>query len=230
VATVLAWAGGALFAVSLCYLAYFYASVLGEPAPAVARPLWSAALVNVTLFGLFAGHHSLFARDAVKRWLVRIIPSHLERSWYVWIASVLLLAVLLVWQLVDGLVYRIDGNARWLFYAAQFAGLYLTVGAARALDPLELAGIRQAAHQPSATVFRTDGPFGLVRHPIYLGWILIVFGAPTMTINRMMFAVISAAYLIAAIPWEESSLVAAFGERYRAYQARVRWRLIPGIW
>jgi protein-S-isoprenylcysteine O-methyltransferase Ste14 len=219
-----------LFAISLTYTAYFYVWLLGDAAPAAAQPLWPAVATNVALFGLFAGHHSLFARDAIKRRVAHVIPAHLERSIYVWIASLLFVGVLLAWQLVEGMVYRVDGAARWILYAVQLTGVYLTVRAARAIDPLELAGIRQAAASPSPMVFRTDGPFGFVRHPIYLGWILIAFGAPTMTANRMIFAVISAGYLVAAIPWEESSLVSAFGERYRTYRAEVRWRLIPGLW
>ena len=51
-----------------------------------------------------------------------------------------------------------------------------------------------------------------------------------MTANRLLFAVVSSAYLILAIPWEERSLVAAHGDPYRAYQRAVRWRVIPGIW
>jgi len=58
----------------------------------------------------------------------------------------------------------------------------------------------------------------------------LVFGAPTMTTNRFVFATISSFYLILAIPWEERSLVAAHGDRYRAYQQTVRWRVVPGIW
>ena len=69
-----------------------------------------------------------------------------------------------------------------------------------------------------------------VRHPIYLGWILIVFGSPLMTMSRLLFATISSAYLIVAIPWEERSLVEAFGDRYRTYQKQVRWRLLPWLW
>jgi protein-S-isoprenylcysteine O-methyltransferase Ste14 len=230
VTSVIAWAGGALFAASLSYAVYFYVWVLGDPTPVAARPVWAAALLNFGLFGGFALHHSLFARDPIKRWLVRVIPARIERSSYVWSASLLLLAVLLSWQLVEGMVYRIDGGARWLLYGVQLAGAHLTMRAAGAIDALTLAGIRQAVRQTRPVDFRTDGPFALVRHPIYLGWILIAFGAPTMTVNRMMFAAISSLYLIVAIPWEETSLAAAFGERYRAYQATVRWRLIPGIW
>ena len=66
-----------------------------------------------------------------------------------------------------------------------------------------------------------------MRHPIYLGWVLMVFATPEMTTSRLLFAVISTAYLIAAIPLEEASLVDTFGEKYRAYQRQMRWRLLP---
>ena len=88
----------------------------------------------------------------------------------------------------------------------------------------------EGAQNTKEVVFRTNGPFGIVRHPIYLGWILMVFGAPTMTTDRLVFAVISSLYLVLAIPWEERSLVAVFGDRYRTYQDTVRWRILPWVW
>ncbi len=227
---ILAWTGGALFAASLAYTVYFYTFVLDNPAPVNARPWMAAGLVNLLLFGLFALHHSVFARAPLKRWVERMMPAPMERSFYVWVASALLIATWIGWQLTAGLVYAIEGPLRWAFYALQLAGVHLTLRSAGMLDALELAGIRQLQPRPRPTVFRTDGPFGLVRHPIYLGWLLMTFGTPLMTVNRLLFATITSAYLILAIPWEERSLVAAFGDRYRAYQARVRWRLVPGLW
>ena len=61
--------------------------------------------------------------------------------------------------------------------------------------------------------FSATGPFAIVRHPIYLGWLLIVFATPVMTMSQLLFAVTSTIYLIAAIPFEEASLVEAFGEK-----------------
>ena len=229
-ARALAWIGGAIFVASLAYTFYFYALVLGDPAPFNDSPPAIALAINLILFGVFAAHHSVFAREGPKRLVERLVPARMERSFYVWVASLLLIAVWMMWRLVPGLVYEVEGIARWPLYVLQLAGVHLTVRAAGLLDSLELAGIRQLQNRPRETVFRTDGPFGLVRHPIYLGWILMTFAAPTMTNNRLMFAVITSAYLILAIPWEEKSLVAAFGDRYRAYQSIVRWRLIPGIW
>jgi protein-S-isoprenylcysteine O-methyltransferase Ste14 len=79
-------------------------------------------------------------------------------------------------------------------------------------------------------MMQTDGAYRLVRHPIYFGWVLMVFGAPAMTASRLLFAAISTLYLIVAIPFEERSLTKEFGAAYRDYQRRVRWRLIPGVW
>jgi protein-S-isoprenylcysteine O-methyltransferase Ste14 len=246
VARIMAWLGGIAFVASLAYTSYFYAVVLGRPSADGTAELPRAVAANVALFTVFAMHHSVFAREPVKRWIARRIPAQMERSFYVWLASALLIAVCLLWQRVPGIVVEITGPLRWMFYAVQLVGLALIWRAADALDPLELAGIRQVSgirgqvsgvrYQVSGTeatkevVFRTTGPFGFVRHPIYLGWILMVFAAPVMTIDRVLFAVISSLYLVLAIPWEEKSLVAAFGDRYRGYQSTVRWRLIPGIW
>ena len=87
------------------------------------------------------------------------------------------------------------------------------------IDAFELAGIRQLNAQrlptPNAHAleFKTTGPYGLVRHPIYLGWFLIVFAVGTMTMTRFVFAVVSCAYILVAIPFEERSIRASSGER-----------------
>jgi protein-S-isoprenylcysteine O-methyltransferase Ste14 len=231
VARVLAWTGGVLFVVSLLYTAYFYGVVLADATPPFATAPSVAVAVNLVLFGIFAAHHSVFARGVTKHWVERVVPARMERSFYVWVASLLLIAVWLAWRLAEGLLYDVDSAWKWPLYAVQLAGVYLTVRAAGFLDCLELAGIRQLQPTPARdAVFRTDGPFGLVRHPIYLGWILMTLATPTMTLNRLIFAGITTAYLVVAIPWEERSLVSAFGDRYRKYQSLVKWRLVPGLW
>ena len=93
----------------------------------------------------------------------------------------------------------------------------------------ELAGVRQP-DRTKPVEFKADGPFGIVRHPIYLGWILMVFATPAMTTSQLLFAIVSTLYLIIAIPYEERSLVDAFGDKYRDYQRQMKWRLIPLVW
>jgi protein-S-isoprenylcysteine O-methyltransferase Ste14 len=107
------------------------------------------------------------------------------------------------------------------------AGLLLIAASVGVIDGLELAGIRS---NPRPSALQARGPYRLVRHPLYLGWMLAVFGAATMTFDRLVFAVITTLYLVVAVPWEERSLERAFGEAYTRYKARVRWRMVPFVY
>ena len=224
-----AWAGGVLFAVALSWC--FGAILFGMPQDRSANDSALTRLViNLALFAIFAGHHSVFARTAIKRLVTTYVPPELERSLYVWIASLLLIAVCVLWRPLPGVAYAHHGELAAVHWTIVLAGFSLTFRSAGVLDPLELAGIRQAAGETRAPVFKIVGPYHVVRHPIYFGWLLIVFGVPEMTWTRFEFALVSSAYLVLAIPIEERSLVDAYGDTYRAYQRRVRWRLVPWIW
>ena len=78
--------------------------------------------------------------------------------------------------------------------------------------------------------FKTNGPYGWMRHPIYTGWFLMVLAASPMTMTRLVFALVSCAYLVAAIPFEERSLREASSGGYDRYIGQVRWKLIPGLY
>jgi protein-S-isoprenylcysteine O-methyltransferase Ste14 len=129
---------------------------------------------------------------------------------------------------IPGVVWQTRGPGFFL-YILQAFGVILTIAAARIVGIWELAGVRQP-DLAKPIEFRAEGPFSIVRHPIYLGWVLMVFATPVMTTSRLLFAVISTAYLIAAIPFEERSLVEHFPQQYGAYQQQMRWRLIPYLW
>jgi methanethiol S-methyltransferase len=146
----------------------------------------------------------------------------------VWIASLLWFAVVAAWQPLGGLVFEQTGTvARAAHAAVQVAGLLLIAASVAAIDALELAGIR-AGRRPAA--LQAHGAYRLVRHPLYLGWMLAVFGAATMTFDRLVFAGLTTIYLIVAIPWEERSLERAFGDEYERYKLRVRCRMIPFVY
>lgn len=221
------WSGALLFVLSLLSFAVVYGWRLRTPAP-TSDDAMRDAIANVVLFTVFALHHSIMARTGAKAWITRHLPPGLERSVYVWIASALFLAVCWMWQPLPGMIWETRGPGLAL-YVAQAFGVALTLAAARIVGVWELAGVKQ----PDLTrpiEFTADGPFAIVRHPIYLGWVLMVFATPVMTTARLLFAVVSTLYLIAAIPFEERSLLEAFPEKYGAYQKQMRWRLIPLIW
>ncbi len=227
--TAFVWIGAVVFALSLGSFALVFGIRLDTPAPATVEPAWPIIGFNVVLFTVFALHHSLMARTGAKAWLTRTVPAELARSLYVWIASLLFLAVCWLWQPLPGVAWTLDGPWLWVSRILVVTGISMTGRAAAAIGVWELAGVRVAP--PARPVeFTATGLFGFVRHPIYLAWILMVFSVAHMTHSRLLFAAISTAYLIVAIPWEEASLMAAHGEKYRAYQRQVRSRLLPGIW
>jgi protein-S-isoprenylcysteine O-methyltransferase Ste14 len=237
--TAFAWGGALLFFVSLSFFLYSYAVTFGEilVLPPEGRSYGTqgdravlATAIDVALFSLFALHHSVFARERVRAWVARVVPPPLERSWYVWVASALFIAVCSGWQPVPGLAWRLDGVWRWGAFAIQAAGIWLSVHSAAIIDIFELAGVRQLSRRDDLMEFKTSGPYGWVRHPIYSGWFLMVFGAPTMTMTRLVFAVVSSAYLLIAIPFEERSIRRAAAGGYDAYAKEVRWKLIPGVY
>jgi methanethiol S-methyltransferase len=232
-----AWLGGGVFVASLAVCAWWYFVALGRVAQdvggaqgaGVASGFSPAILFNTLLLTIFALHHSLFAREAIKRRL-SMIPAHLIRTVYVWVASLLLLAVIAFWRPIGGSLYAARGPLALALVVVEMIGLWLIARAVQGIDALELAGIRAAARERPPDPLQTGGPYRIVRHPLYLGWMLLLFGVPHMTGDRLLFAAVTSLYLVIAIPLEERSLVQSFGDEYRRYRSRVRWRVIPFVY
>jgi methanethiol S-methyltransferase len=232
VARATAWLGGGMFVAALGYCAWSFAFRFGPEAAAdisTGGPL-RALFINTLLFTVFALHHSLMARAGARRWAARVVLPPLERSLYVWIASLLFIFTCAAWQPIPIVLYDVAWPWRGACVVTQLWGLWLTARSARLIDPLELAGIRQVQGGVRPGALEARGPYCLVRHPIYLGWALLTLGTPVMTGTRLSFAAISTTYLLVAIPFEERSLEDAFGQEYRAYRRRVRWRMLPGLY
>ena len=220
------WLGGALFVASLAVCAWRFLISWSNSA-ATLEAQWPSLVADAVLFGVFAAHHSLFAREGVKTRLASHVPERLLRSVYVWIASVLLLIACALWQPVGGDVYQVTGWRAVAHACIQLTGVWLIARSVGTIDPLELAGIHRP---PASETLRITGPYQWVRHPLYLGWLLAVFGAAHMTGDRLAFAATSSIYLFVAIPWEERSLLRTFGEQYEDYKRRVRWRIVPFVY
>jgi methanethiol S-methyltransferase len=217
------WLGGGVFVAALALCGYSYVVIWARSTPFDS----GAIAIDCVLFTAFAAHHSVFAREPVKRWLVKLVPEGLLRSVYVWIASLLLILMCVGWQPVGGDVYHVHGWRALAHAAVQLAGVLIIASAVRAIDALELAGIRSHVGDDSLQI---GGPYRLVRHPLYLGWLVATFGAAHMTGDRLLFAGISVFYLIIAVPFEERSLVRSFGQHYSQYQQLVRWRIVPYVY
>ena len=232
-----AWAGAVLFLASLGYFLFSYVTRFGIVA---LGPLSAAAVAwDVALFSVFAMHHSVFARVPIRNLVTRTFP-HLERSVYVWVASVLLILVCALWQPVAGVAWDVRGGGTWPLRLLQALGIWLSLYSAAIIDVWELSGIRQLDSTPNGQSsgvgsfgsweFSARGPYGWVRHPIYLGWFLVVFCVTTMTMTRLVFAVVSCVYVLIAIPFEERSLRNTTNGAYERYRRQVRWRLLPRVY
>ncbi len=229
-----AWGGAMLFVAALAYFLFSYSVTFAE---IVGGDVTAASIaLDVALFSAFALHHSIFARDSVRSAVRTIVSPQLERSVYVWVASLMLIGVCYFWRPIPGVAWQVAAPWSWGLIAMQLVGAFLTVRSAAVIDAFDLAGVRQTedpgrgrpAGRPDIE-FKTVGPYGWVRHPIYLGWILVVFAVGTMTMTRLVFAVTSSVYILIAIPLEERT-IRSHSPAYDDYVRKVPRKLIPGIY
>lgn len=186
-----------------------------------------AIAVDLALLGLFAVQHSVMARRGFKRWSVRLVPAAIEHSTYVLLASACLAALMLGWQPVEATVW--DLSAPWLrtlLIAISCLGWGLVLGSTFLIDHWDLFGIRQVVNafrgnRSAPYRFVTPACYRLVRHPIYLGFLVAFWVAPTMTAGHFAFALSGTTYILIGIRLEERDLIAVFDDEYRRYRRRV---------
>jgi len=198
-----------------------------------ARPLWQALAIDLGLLGLFAVQHSVMARPAFKRWWTRLVPEAVERSTYVLLSSLALVALFAWWQPIGGTIWNATGAARTAVIALYLLGWALLLYTTFLIDHFDLFGLKQVWRRLTGAEYRppqfyTPSLYRIVRHPLYIGWLTIFWAAPTMTVAHLVFALATTAYILIAIQLEERDLVDAFGERYVSYR-RDTPMLIPRL-
>jgi protein-S-isoprenylcysteine O-methyltransferase Ste14 len=218
---------------------YLGASLAGAGVPNAidasrAGALGGALLIDLLLIGVFALQHTAMARPAFKRAWTRVVPPTIERSTYVLLSALAMGLLLYGWRPLGGTIWSLeDPTARILILALYGLGWFVVVGSTFALDHFDLFGLRQvylaSRDRPYTTLsFSTPGPYRWVRHPIYVGWLLVFWVTPTMTWSHAVLAGLMTAYILVAIRFEERDLVDHFGTSYEAYRKRVP-ALLPGL-
>ncbi len=222
----------ATFLYAIGFIGNFFVPVTldGEPTLSSGKAL----TIDLLLLGAFAIQHSLMARPFFKRWLTRFIPESAERSTYVLMSSIALIALFWFWQPLGGMVWDLeDPVARGVLYGTYAFGWLLVLVSTFLINHFDLFGLRQVwlqfvGKRYTPLRFGTPGPYKLVRHPLYLGWLFCFWATPTMTGTHLLFAFMTTAYILVAIQFEEKDLADSLGEDYRRYQDRVPM-IVPRI-
>ena len=193
-----------------------------------------ALVIDALLLLIFAVQHSVMARPAFKEVLTRFIPAAAERSIYVLCSSLLLIALFAFWQPIGGVVWNVTNPVVRNGINAVFGlGFALVFVATLLISHFDLFGVRQVAlylaGKPYTYLeFRTPLFYRYVRHPLYVGWLIAFWATPTMTGAHLLFALLTSAYMLTAIRWEEHDLIIVHGSKYQDYQKRVP-KLIPSL-
>ncbi|MBI3703553.1 MAG: isoprenylcysteine carboxylmethyltransferase family protein [Rhizobiales bacterium] len=194
--------------------------------------LTEAVIINLLLMSLFAVQHSVMARYQFKKWWWKYVPAPVERSTYVLFASLVLILLFWQWRPMPAMVWQVTNpNAAMAVIGLSLFGWLLVLLSTFMINHFELFGLHQvvtnlAGRKLTKPQFKTPGLYKAVRHPIYLGFIIAFWAAPTMTMGHLLFAAVTTAYIFVGIFLEERDLVELFGDDYRRYKERVSM-LIP---
>jgi protein-S-isoprenylcysteine O-methyltransferase Ste14 len=228
---------------SICYVIFFgtflyaigFIGNFGVPRTLDGAPkgkLAIAFLIDAGLLALFAVQHSVMARKWFKDWWTRIVPTPIERSTYVLFSSLALILLFWQWRPIGGAVWTVEDPVVRVILRALFAfGFGLVLVSTFLINHFDLFGLRQVwlylLDRPYTTLqFGTPGPYRLVRHPLYVGWLFAFWMTPTMTVAHLLFSVATTGYILLAIQWEERDLVREHASFYKQYRQSVPM-LIP---
>jgi methanethiol S-methyltransferase len=221
----------------LAVFAYLVGCVSGLLVPRTidegpSAPGATALVIDLGLLTAFAAHHSVMARPAFKRAWARFVPPPIERSTYVLVATTLLAGLMWQWRPLPATVWDVELPAGGAIHATSFLGWGLALAATFMIDHFDLFGLRQvlrrrAGRPPVQPAFVTPALYRLVRHPLYLGFLIAFWAAPTLSQGRLLFASVMTTYILVAVRLEERDLVATFGDQYRSYQEDTPM-LLPG--
>jgi methanethiol S-methyltransferase len=190
-------------------------------------PLFSAILVDASLLLLFALQHSIMARPGFKKWWAKFVPVQIERSSFVILASLCLILIMREWKPVGGTIWSIENEGlKASLNILYLVGWLIILASTFLINHFDLFGLRQVwlyfLGKPYVSL-----PFGiplfykLVRHPLYLGFLVAFWSAPVMTVAHLLFAIVTTSFILTAIQFEERDLPDHVGDKYRSHKKKI---------
>ncbi len=190
-------------------------------------PLGIALLINIGLIALFGIQHSVMARSSFKRWWTRIVPEPIERSTYVLFSSVALTLMMFFWEPMGGLIWEVKNEtSQIILITISFLGFGVVFVSSFLINHFDLFGLRQVwlffNKKPYTPLeFKTVAFYKYSRHPLYLGFVIAIWAAPTMTVAHLVFSLLMTAYIFVGIFLEEKDMIRNFGDTYHGYKNQV---------
>lgn len=179
---------------------------------------------------LYGAIHSFMASNYFKNFAVKILGKYFRfyRLIYNILAFVLLIPIFF-------LKLSIEQEALWQVSVYQsiigkfiiICGVLLIAKALQGYDLFEFSGFDFNKSQEK-NEFKSDGLLKYMRHPIYFGLLIFVWGIfiTDASIKSLSSAIPVTIYLFIGIYFEEKKLMQVFGEKYKKYQDEVPM-LIP---
>jgi protein-S-isoprenylcysteine O-methyltransferase Ste14 len=173
--------------------------------------------------------HSLLAGNATKNWISRRTGGFFRfyRLFYNLIAVAGLIAIVYYQSGIPEarLMNRtVLSGTGWL---VMVAGSLIIVAALLKYNLKEFAGLDAFGKTARSTQLRQDGLLQKVRHPLYLGIYLTMWGYfLTLPLpSTLLMVVVLSLYIRIGIYFEEQKLIQEFGEQYETYRKKV-----PMLW
>ena len=185
-----------------------------------------AATLDVALLAMFVVPHSLLARPWWKRGWRAVIAEPLDRSTYNVVATASLALLFWQWRPIVIPVWTITGPVAAVLHAGFWSGWALCAVSVVSTNLFDLTGVRHAwralrGRAPDALPLTRRLLYAHARHPLYVGFLLILWSDARMTAGRLLFAVSCTTYILVAVRYEERDLAAQHGPAYDIYRAQV---------
>ena len=181
--------------------------------------------------------HSVLISPPMTGWFQRRLP-----QWFTYyrLAYNLFAAASLLPVLLYGTFIRSEPIVTWhgawrivpILLGA--AALFFFAAGARRYDLRQFLGLRQIADNKTCSVLTDDcaldtgGVLSMVRHPWYIGGMLVIWARP-LDLAAILTNLVISAYFVVGTLLEERKLVSQFGRQYTDYQQRVSM-LLPVKW
>jgi len=224
--------GGAAYVLMFLTFLYLFAFLANIPVPksidsGTSVPFALAFAINAGLIILFGLPHTVMARPGFKRWWTQIVPKPIERSTYVLVSTLLLILLFWQWRPMTEVVWQADAAwAQTAIWGLYVLGIVVLFASTFVIDHFDLFGLRQITlnllNKPYKVLgFKVTYFYKFVRHPLYVGWFLIFWATPQMSVGHLLFAIGMSGYILIAVRYEERDLVTFHGQDYINYQKKV---------